>query len=157
MKLEVKWLFLTFCPQNLIKVSFQNRNYLIMCDTNMSSLCVKVWAQLDLKATDDTLRKTFSPEELGLFLQKLRPEMLCALQERSSSTTFLLGWLSRSSGGTSGSGQVYWSDCCLLVSLFSISRTTWSGTCLDTPTDRRSSLPRGISLYLGRATILLSR
>ena len=46
-----------------------------------------------LKATDDTLRKTFSPEELGLFLQKLRPKML---QERSSSTTFLLGWLSRS-------------------------------------------------------------
>ena len=123
----------------------------------MSSLCVKVWAQLDLKATDDTLRKTFSPEELGLFLQKLRPEMLCALQERSSSTTFLLGWLSRSSGGTSGSGQVYWSDCCLLVSLFSISRTTWSGTCRGTPTDRGSSRLRGIFLYLGGATILLSR
>ena len=80
--MEVKWLLLTFCPQNLIKVSLQDRNYLLICDTNMISLCVKVLALLDLKATDDTLKKTLFPEELGLFkckLQKLRPEMLCAV------------------------------------------------------------------------------
>ena len=206
MKLEVKWLFLNFCPQNLIKVSLQNRNYFIMCDTNMR--CVKVWALFDLKATDDTLRKTFSPE-LGLFLQKLRPKMLCALQERSSSsTTFLLGWLSRSWRDIrewSGIGQwslslVSWLtllvslfsispqldrfipvDCCLLAPLFFnpratwslslifclliekffmcllIPRTTWSGTCRGTRTDRRSSRLLGTSPYLGKTAILLSR